>query len=418
MQTNELTERFNQTLSRCLAKVVNESHTDWDEKIDTVLMGYRASQQASTKHSPYYMLFQQRMRLPDDNEVIPADSPEDQDTTTINERLEQLMALREKAFKEADTNIQLAQKSQKAAYDRKHKQQVLAEETEVLLENTCQKQRKGGKLEPLWLGPFTINKHLGKGLYSLKNQNGDVIKKKANINRLKLYKRRNDSSSSVTVPKKSVPPPEKGVPQPEKGVPQPEKDVPPSKKSVSPPEKSVPPPEKGVPPPEKGLPPPENGLPPPKKSVPLPEKSMPLPDKSVSLPDKSVPLPKKRVPPPEISVLPSEMSMPPPKKSVPLPEKSSVSPPGNKKPPSEESMLLPGDKSSPPDKSVQSSVVNMASPKPSTSDLENLLFDNNLLRLWRTGADEELYLPEEDGHFDVSLLYRTLVLCSGGVKIL
>ena len=38
MQTNGLTERFNQTLSRCLTKIVNESQTDWDEKINTVLM--------------------------------------------------------------------------------------------------------------------------------------------------------------------------------------------------------------------------------------------------------------------------------------------------------------------------------------------------------------------------------------------
>ena len=37
IQTNGLTERFNQTISRCLAKLINESQTDWDEKIDTVL---------------------------------------------------------------------------------------------------------------------------------------------------------------------------------------------------------------------------------------------------------------------------------------------------------------------------------------------------------------------------------------------
>ena len=48
-QTNGLTERFNQTLTRCLAKVVDEYQSDWDERIDTVLMGYRASRQASTK---------------------------------------------------------------------------------------------------------------------------------------------------------------------------------------------------------------------------------------------------------------------------------------------------------------------------------------------------------------------------------
>ena len=44
LQTNGLTERFNQ--SQCLAKVCNEDQTNWDEKLDTVLMGYRASCQA------------------------------------------------------------------------------------------------------------------------------------------------------------------------------------------------------------------------------------------------------------------------------------------------------------------------------------------------------------------------------------
>ena len=60
LQTNGLTERFNQTLSRCLAKIVNESQSD---KIDTVLMEYRASRQSSTKFSPYYMMFQQEMKV-------------------------------------------------------------------------------------------------------------------------------------------------------------------------------------------------------------------------------------------------------------------------------------------------------------------------------------------------------------------
>ncbi len=70
LQTNGLTERFNQTLTRSLAKVVNDSRTDWDEKLETILMGYRASKQASTKHSPFFMCFQQDMWLPIDNEVL------------------------------------------------------------------------------------------------------------------------------------------------------------------------------------------------------------------------------------------------------------------------------------------------------------------------------------------------------------
>ena len=60
----------------------------------------------------------------------------------------------------------------------------------MLLENTVQKQHKEGKLEPLRLGPYTIHRDLGKGLYELSNQAGTVLKKKANIARLKEYVKR------------------------------------------------------------------------------------------------------------------------------------------------------------------------------------------------------------------------------------
>ena len=61
-QSNGLRERFNESLTRYLSKVVDESQSDWDEKIDTVLMGYRASRQSSTKQSHYFMLFQEKMQ--------------------------------------------------------------------------------------------------------------------------------------------------------------------------------------------------------------------------------------------------------------------------------------------------------------------------------------------------------------------
>ena len=48
-KTNDLTD---------LAKIVDEYQRNWDEKIDTILMRYRASREASSKHSPYYMLYQ------------------------------------------------------------------------------------------------------------------------------------------------------------------------------------------------------------------------------------------------------------------------------------------------------------------------------------------------------------------------
>ena len=40
-------------------------------------MGYRATKQASIKHSSYYMLYQQHMKLPIDAEVLSHEVSED-----------------------------------------------------------------------------------------------------------------------------------------------------------------------------------------------------------------------------------------------------------------------------------------------------------------------------------------------------
>ena len=158
-----------------------DDQKDWDKKIDTVLMGYRASRQASTKHSPYFMLFQQHMRLPIDIEVqssATGDNEVDLEST--------IHASREQVFQHAKSSITSAQKKQKETYDRKHQPADIVVGTQVL---TAQKQRKGGKLEPAWLGPYTVHRCIGKGLYELSKE-GKVVKKKANVARLKVYRKR------------------------------------------------------------------------------------------------------------------------------------------------------------------------------------------------------------------------------------
>ena len=87
-------ERFNQTLTRCLAKLCSEEHTDWDTHIDTALMGYRASFQSSIKHSPYFMLYQKEMRLPIDNEMLPEfQDSENQSSEDLEATVQVLLSL-------------------------------------------------------------------------------------------------------------------------------------------------------------------------------------------------------------------------------------------------------------------------------------------------------------------------------------
>ena len=127
----------------------------------------------------------------------------------IDETVAALLKPRESAFQKAKENIKKAQQSQKETYNRKHVQSEMSVGTKVWLENTPQRERKGGKMDPVWLGPYVINRSVGKGLYGLKNSNGEVLKKKANIARLKPFISRDPAKSEHDEPPSDGPPSKK-----------------------------------------------------------------------------------------------------------------------------------------------------------------------------------------------------------------
>lgn len=58
----------------------------------------------------------------------------------------------------------------------------------VLVKNMRNVDRKGGKMDTRWIGPYIIDSHIGKGRYKLLNeQSGQLLKKAINSSRLKKY---------------------------------------------------------------------------------------------------------------------------------------------------------------------------------------------------------------------------------------
>ncbi len=58
----------------------------------------------------------------------------------------------------------------------------------VLRRDFTRRKRKGGKMDPKWLGPYTIARDLRKGLYSLKAvDSADVVVSRVNGAHLKPY---------------------------------------------------------------------------------------------------------------------------------------------------------------------------------------------------------------------------------------
>lgn len=72
--------------------------------------------------------------------------------------------------------METAQKRQKEYYDNKHLVgNCFSVGSVVLKKDFMRKKRRGGKLDDKWLGPYTVVTSLGKGLFKLKELNGEKV---------------------------------------------------------------------------------------------------------------------------------------------------------------------------------------------------------------------------------------------------
>lgn len=121
-QTNGLTERINQTLSRSLIKVVSEDQDDWDKKLDSIIFGYRVAKQRTTGYSPFFMLYHREPRLPIDIELMSDTNAGDD--ADMDDYIAAMLSVRNNLKPEAMKNIEKSQQDQKYYYDKKHGCQV------------------------------------------------------------------------------------------------------------------------------------------------------------------------------------------------------------------------------------------------------------------------------------------------------
>ena len=95
-KSNGLKERFNQTLITQLRKLVNDNKDNWDKLISWILMSYRFNRQASTKFSPYFLVYGIQMQLPIELEscnVDNADIMQQSDQDFLESRITRLRNL-------------------------------------------------------------------------------------------------------------------------------------------------------------------------------------------------------------------------------------------------------------------------------------------------------------------------------------
>lgn len=68
-QTNGAIERFNSTFERQLAKLTDENVNDWDTHLNSIVFAYNTGQHATTKYSPFQLLFGRYPKLPPESNI-------------------------------------------------------------------------------------------------------------------------------------------------------------------------------------------------------------------------------------------------------------------------------------------------------------------------------------------------------------
>ncbi|KAI7808712.1 putative gypsy retrotransposon integrase-like protein 1-like, partial [Triplophysa rosa] len=174
---------MNATIQRALGKLVNSKPNTWDQYLDAVMFGLRTKKQITTKHSPFFLMFGREARYP-------SEIPEHYQVGT---EVEEVVAEEEvfSGIKQQEKIFQVLRKqnvdaAEKRKQDSREKIQCTYNTGDLVWrQNVRSQQRKGGKLDPDFLGPFTVTKVEGKSA-DLVDSCGKVLPK-VSIDHLKPY---------------------------------------------------------------------------------------------------------------------------------------------------------------------------------------------------------------------------------------
>ena len=152
-QTDGLVERFNRTLTAMLAKTVQKGGPEWDERLPYVLFAYRASEQASTGESPFYLTYGRDPRLPVPDVLVPKETRVTRDLKEYGAALHQKMS---DAWELARHSIGRAQKRQKHSYDQRARPPSFREGDRAFLFKPAEKTGAARKFARPFHGPYRI----------------------------------------------------------------------------------------------------------------------------------------------------------------------------------------------------------------------------------------------------------------------
>ena len=162
---------------------------EWDLYLDPILFAIRTSVQASTKHTPFFLMYGREAKLP--LEMEKADAIVDiEQLPEVDQRIEQMSKVKDEVFPAVKANIIKAQAKQKEQYRKRRglvKQHIEVGDTVMRL-NMLKRTKKGHKAEDTWVGTYKVLEVTEHGCCRLHClTTNTTLTRKVNLAQLKLY---------------------------------------------------------------------------------------------------------------------------------------------------------------------------------------------------------------------------------------
>ena len=203
-QSNGLVERQNRTTTNFLLKNM-DCQDDWVDMIPTMMGSHRHTVHSTTNIEPSAILLGRKPTLAMNmllrsedyfNRELQDEEIEEIENGNYTEILKQLNFVRQSVFNTTSQNISTAQVSQKKYYDIRHSRNFKFAKNDIVIKFLPRNsERKGGKLEDKFSGPYVIDEITDLGIARLGTFKGKVLKKGVPIKQLQKYNKEDDEGN-------------------------------------------------------------------------------------------------------------------------------------------------------------------------------------------------------------------------------
>jgi hypothetical protein len=192
-QANGQVERFNHTLCAMLRMFVNQHHTDWDIHLNVCQFAYRISVNATTKYSPFYLVYGREPRLPIDVMLDTQDRARNE-----NDYVVQMIKNINESHELARKNILVRRAKLISELSMLFNQTKFAEGSLVYHLIPDSKIGLTNKLRCRWKGPMKVIKFLAPSTYILQHATEeDAPLIHVSARRMKAYEEANELSKKA-----------------------------------------------------------------------------------------------------------------------------------------------------------------------------------------------------------------------------